>query len=131
MTAKKPERRLIGCRVLVVEDEFFIADDLAQLLERNGAEVIGPAPTLARALELLQSGRPDCAVVDVNLRGQMAYALADELRSRGVPFVFATGYDPAVIPSDYAEVPRLQKPYDLDELLHALPTLVRRAPGVH
>lgn len=119
--------RLRGCRILVVEDEFFIADDMAQTLTSNGAEVIGPAPTLDLAMKLLETERIDCAVIDVNLRGQMAYPLADELRRRGVPFVLATGYDPAVVPAAYQDVPRWLKPYSLDELIESLPELMRVA----
>lgn len=108
---------LDGCRVLVVEDEFFIADDVAQSLGASGAEVVGPVPTLAQALELLATERIHCAVVDINLRGQMAYPLADELKRRVVPFVFATGYDTAVVPREHSDVPCWQKPYSLDELV--------------
>ena len=118
---------LRGCHVLVVEDEFFIADDMAQTLTANGAKVIGPAPTLELAMKLLATERVDCAVIDVNLRGRMAYPLADELRARRVPFVFATGYDPAVVPPAYQDVPRWLKPYSLDELMQSLPELVRIA----
>jgi len=125
MNGDKPILR--GCRVLVVEDEFFIADDMAQTLSLNGAEVVGPAPTLDRAMALLDAGPVDCAVIDVNLRGRLAYALADELKRRGVPFVFATGYDPAVVPSSYRDVPCWQKPYSLEELVRSLPDLVRPA----
>lgn len=124
MSVATPEKQLSGCRILVVEDEFFIADDLAERLIGNGAEVMGPAPTVDRALDLLRGGAPDCAVVDVNLRGQMAFPLADELRRRAVPFVFATGYDPHVLPVAYRDVPRWHKPYSLEELMQALPALI-------
>ena len=121
MTTEVTDVLLQGCRVLVVEDEYFIADDLAAALVAAGAEVVGPAPTVDAALALLERQRVDCAVLDVNLRGQMAFPLADELRRWGVPFVFATGYDASVVPAQYRDVARWQKPFDIGDLMRALP----------
>jgi len=111
---------------MVVEDEYFIADDLRRALAEAGAEVVGPVPTAEAALDLLDNQPVECAVLDVNLRGKMAFPLADELRTRQVPFVFATGYDPSVVPSQYRDIPRWQKPFELDELVRALPDLIRK-----
>lgn len=116
---------LAGRRVLVLEDEYFLADELARALIRLRAEVVGPVPTLAEALALLDSARVDAAVLDVNLRGEMAFPVVDALRARGIPFVFATGYNQAVLPSEYAAVPRWQKPFDPEALARALPSLMR------
>ena len=113
-------QQLSGRRILVVEDEYFVADDLAQQLEAAGAEIIGPAPTLERGRELLDAEQPDAAVLDINLRGQTVYPLADDLRRRRVPFVFATGYDARVIPDDYAAVPRCEKPVSREAVVNAL-----------
>jgi len=60
--------------------------------------------------------RLDGAVLDINLRGERAYPVADALSDRGVPFVFTTGYDTQVIPAPYARVPRCEKPVDLEQL---------------
>lgn len=112
---------LEGRRVLLVEDEFLIASDLAQLLRRQGAEVMGPASTVRSALELLRNAPdPDAAVLDVNLRGEMAFPVADALRDRGVHFVFATGYTNEMIPERYAGVPCCEKPFDGPEIVRAL-----------
>ncbi|MGU3362955.1 response regulator [Methylobacterium sp. M6A4_1b] len=87
-----PEGHLSGRRVLVVEDEYFLADELDQALEEAGATVLGPAPSVRAALDLLESGpAPDVATVDVNLGGEMAYPVAEALLARGVPFLFTTG----------------------------------------
>jgi CheY-like chemotaxis protein len=114
---------LTQCRVLVVEDEFFVADDMAQTLLKLGAEVVGPAPTAEKALALLDTEPIDVAVLDINLRGVAVFPLADELRRRGVPFVFATGYDDGALPPEYRDVPRWEKPFDPRELAKVLPRL--------
>ncbi|WP_207103034.1 response regulator [Paracoccus shandongensis] len=106
-----------GRRVLVVEDEYIIAEDLREELEREGALVLGPVASVAAALDLLQGGpRPDTAILDINLRGERVFPVADRLRAMGVPFVFATGYDAEAIPRDYADVPRIEKPFTLRDL---------------
>jgi DNA-binding response OmpR family regulator len=117
---------LAGRRVLVVEDEYLLADDMAQALRKLGAEVVGPVPTTDKALALLDSEPIDGAVLDINLRGQMAFPVADVLRERGVPFVFATGYDQATVPSAYDGVPRWEKPFNTQDLVRALPGIVRK-----
>ena len=112
---------LQGRRVLLVEDEFLIASDLVQLLHQHGATVLGPASTVRAALDLLaDSPDPDGAVLDVNLRGEMAFPVADALRDRGVPFVFATGYTNDMIPQRYAGVPCCEKPFEGPEIVRAL-----------
>ena len=106
-----------GRRVLVVEDEYILAEDLREELEREGAEVLGPVPTVEEALELLRSTpKPYMAILDINLQGEMAWPVADLLRDMGVPFIFATGYDVKAIPSEYADVTRAEKPIALRDL---------------
>ena len=118
-------RALAGWRVLVVEDEYFLADDLASALGRLGATVVGPVPTRADALACLDRGeRIDAAVLDINLHGEMVWPLADALLARGLPFVFATGYGQAMVPSAYGRVPRWEKPFDPEDLVRALPGLL-------
>lgn len=87
-------------RVLVVEDEYLVAQDVAQKLGDMGVEVSGPVPRVAEALALLASGsaRPDAAILDVNLGGEMVFPVVEILRKRGVPLVFVTGYDPWTLP---------------------------------
>jgi CheY-like chemotaxis protein len=116
---------LQGRRVLVVEDEYFIADDVATELVSVGAHVVGPVPDLPGAIEVIASGEPiDVAVLDINLQGETVYPLADALRERQVPFVFATGYGHALIPEGYRDVPRWEKPHDHRELARMLPNLL-------
>lgn len=120
-----PLKTLEDRRVLVVEDEYFLADDLAHALTAFGAVVLGPVPTEEKALTLIESGPVDAAVLDINRRGRSVYALADLLRQRGVPFVFATGYDESSVPPAYRDVPRWEKPFNPRNLAMALQGLVR------
>ena len=119
---------LARCRMLVVEDEFYIADEMAQALQTLGAEVVGPVPTKDKALALLASGETiDAAVLDINLKGHAVYPVADALAERGVPFVFATGYDETAVPEAYKDVPRWEKPFKPEDLARALPEIVQRS----
>ncbi|MCB8837056.1 response regulator [Aurantimonas sp. VKM B-3413] len=115
-------KRLEGRTVLVVEDEYYVADDLRGALERLGARVAGPVPSPAEAWEQL-SRTPDInvAVLDVNLRGELVYDLADELVRREILCVFATGYDGALIPDRFRDCPRWQKPFDPNVFARSLP----------
>jgi CheY-like chemotaxis protein len=102
---------LLGRRVLIVEDDYFLAQSMQSAFAKLGAEVIGPVPTVDAALDLIDESQTlDAAVLDLNLRGRMAYPIADALRSRGIPFVFATGYDVFDIDAGYTEVQRCEKP---------------------
>ena len=125
MAESKLPDRLQGRRVLVVEDEYFVADDVATELRALGADVVGPVPDLVRAMEIVASGeRIDLAVLDINLQGETVYPVADALKTRLVPFVFATGYAQSLIPESYGDVPRWEKPYDHRVLARMLPNLL-------
>jgi DNA-binding NtrC family response regulator len=116
---------LAGKRLLVVEDEYLIASDLVAALEEARAEVVGPAATVEAALQLVASedSTLDGAVLDINLRDQRVFPVADALEARGVPFVFATGYDEGSIPPAYRGMPRYEKPVDKQKLLEILARL--------
>lgn len=110
-----------GRAILVVEDEYLIALDIAQMLRERGAEVVGPVARLEDAIALVHKGTCiDGAVLDINLRGKKIYPLAEVLRNAGIPFVFATGYDLAAEGSTFADVARLEKPVDPDLVVHLL-----------
>ena len=111
--------RLKNHCVLVVEDEFYLAKDVRQALKAEVAEIMGPYPGREEAVEALAERKPDCAILDVNLGHGASFDLADELRSRNVPFPFFTGYDREVIPARFAYVPRLEKPVDATRLVSA------------
>ncbi len=112
---------LQGQRLLVVEDEFILAADLAGALEELGAEVVGPAPSVAEALDLIDAaGRLDGAILDVNLGGERIYPVADRLMALAVPIVFTTGYARGAIPDRYASVPCCEKPIILRAVLQGI-----------
>ena len=110
-----------GRYILLVEDEYFIAEDLMHTLQASGASVVGPAARIDDALDLIEgTDRLDAAVIDINLHGDLVYPVADALIDRGVPFVFATGYDEASIPARYAGFTRCEKPVDPSTIATAL-----------
>lgn len=117
--------RLTGRKILVVEDEALVAMLVEDALLDAGAEVIGPAATVAEALRLLDKARPDAAVLDLNLAGETSTPVADVLAAAGVPFVVATGYGADGLPPAHAAVPVLAKPYDPDELTATLGRICR------
>jgi DNA-binding NtrC family response regulator len=99
------------CRVLIIEDEYFLADDLANKLASLGIQVIGPVPELDDAMTVKHDGF-DVAVIDINLRGNSAFPVADKLMHLGKPFIFATGYGATAIPDRFRHVQRWEKPYE-------------------
>ena len=112
---------LRGRHVLIVEDEYLLAEDLRMTLERFGAEVLGPVPSVGEAMaSVADHPELDGAVLDMNLRGNMVFPVADMLTARGVPFLFTTGYAISAIPDRYADVTRFEKPFDPEAVAAAL-----------
>jgi DNA-binding LytR/AlgR family response regulator len=104
---------LRGLRVLVVEDNFLVAQQVRDLLEECGCETVGPVPRVSSALRLVEEGELDGALLDINLGGEYCFPVATLLSERGVPFVFLTGYDnSAIIPPEFRRAPRITKPFD-------------------
>ena len=112
---------LSGKSVLMVEDEYLIADALCCAFEMEDVHVVGPFSNVASAMDALDQGvTADAAVLDVNLNGERVFPLADRLMAENVPIVLTTGYDGDAIPRDYAHLQRLQKPVHLRELFGCL-----------
>jgi len=108
-------------RVLLVEDEYIVASALARGLRIYGAEVVGPAATVAIALALIEAHPTlDGALVDINLRGIPAYDVVDALIAKGVRTVLTTGYESSVVPTRYRGLVVLQKPFDPRDAMEAL-----------
>ena len=117
--------QLVGRRILVLEDDFYLADDARRWLEGAGAEVLGPTGSIEKALDLLGNERVDGALVDINLGTGPSFAVSRALEDRGVPFAFVTGYDDEVIPDDLNSAPRLQKPVKQQALIAAVVDLLK------
>jgi DNA-binding response OmpR family regulator len=114
------DHELAGHLVLVVEDDYFIAEEICAALREKGASVIGPAADIEHGRMLMARQPLDCAVLDVNLHGEHVFQLAGELRARGVRSIFATGYDAAFLPLAFRDAIYLQKPIDLPALVRAV-----------
>jgi CheY-like chemotaxis protein len=113
--------RLAGRRVLVIEDEYFIADDITHALASFGAEIIGPLPEVGQAADILSRGETiDAAVLDINIRDEMIFPIARELRARKIPFVFTTGYDRNSIAPEFQDVQLWEKPLDIPRIARSL-----------
>jgi CheY-like chemotaxis protein len=112
---------LRGLRVLVVEDNFVLAESMKWALEGLGCEVVGPAPTSARALELLAEADVHAAILDIDLQGKSSTPVAEHLIEAGLPFLFLTGYGNAtLLPEALHERRCLNKPVDPEVLASAL-----------
>ena len=111
---------LAGYRILVLEDEFFLAAELEDLLTEVGADVIGPIGSLQEALTRVGTNDLDLAILDIALGDDLAYSVADALAERGVPFLFASAYSPAEIAPKFRDRPLVEKPYDSRMLIEAL-----------
>ena len=102
----------LGKRLLLIEDEALVGLMMKDTLIGLGFQVVGPFCKLVDAIEALNKETFEAAVLDINLRGEMTYSLADEIAARGIPFVFVTGYASEAIDARFANVPVLQKPID-------------------
>lgn len=113
------EVNLAGARVLVVEDDYYLALDTQRALQQAGAVVLGPCPDERTAHQVIEHDSPGCAVVDINLGHGPSFAVASALQAQSIPFVFVTGYDDVVIPEEFSAVPRLRKPVELRQIVRA------------
>ncbi|KAB0680952.1 response regulator [Aureimonas leprariae] len=114
MTAPKA---LTGLKVFAVEDESLVAMQLEDMLYDFGCEVVGVAMRFNRALEMAAAlPQIDFAVLDVNIGGDKVYPVAERLRARGVPIVFATGYGRTGVDAEWHGCQIVQKPYTAKEL---------------
>lgn len=103
-------------RVLVVEDEAILAMMVEDMLSDAGYEVVGPAPHLDAAMSLARDADFDVAILDMNLAGRNALPVAEVIRGRGKPFVFATGYGAAADAPGYEDVATVAKPFTMEDI---------------
>lgn len=110
-----------GLKVLVVEDETLVLMDAEMMLEDLGCEIVATAMRMGDAMEKVDSGPEfDVAILDVNLAGEMVLPLAEKLRARHKPMLFASGYGQSEAMAAWRAYPMVQKPYGPEELERAL-----------
>lgn len=112
--------------ILIVEDEFLLASDLAQALESAGYKVVGPAPSVDIALKTIDASQPDAAVLDIQLSDGKSFPVARRLLELGLPFVFLTGITKSDIPPDLADWPLVSKLEPQREVLDALRAMIAK-----
>jgi CheY-like chemotaxis protein len=95
--------QLRGKHVLVVEDEFLIAESMCLDLENAGAIVVGPVPTVGRALSLLQSRQVDAALLDIKLNEETSISIVNDLSRRAIPYVFVSNINPSELPPRFRD----------------------------
>lgn len=115
---------LAGRRILIVEDESLVAMLLETILEDLGCETIGPAGSVTEGTSLASENAIDAALLDVNVAGELVFPVAENLKQRGIPFVFSTGYGEGGLPDNWRGNITIQKPFTevavRDALLNAL-----------
>ena len=114
-----------GVRVLVVEDEGAIAMLIEEMLEDLGCEIVASVARLAAAQDRARTAQIDLAILDVNLAGERVFPVAQILRSRGIAFLFSTGYGASGVPAEFADYPVLHKPFSEGELQHKMGMALR------
>jgi CheY-like chemotaxis protein len=119
------ETGLSGRRILIVEDSPVVGPFTADLLADLGCKVVGPAPNMAAARELLESEGFEAALMDIHIRGERVFPLCEMLEAKRVPFVLTSGYADWQIPEKWQDRPRLQKPYTIDQVRQALVEVLR------
>lgn len=117
---------LSGVNVLIVEDQYLIADEMSRAITALGGQVVGPCPTVETAIARLDAEEVGFALLDLNLRGEQVLPVADELNNRAIPFAFATGYEDWVIPPEYRKHLRIQKPVSEMALRKAIGAALNR-----
>ena len=112
-------------RVLVIEDEAFVGMMIEDFLGDFGYSVVGPIENLQAAILLAATEQIDVAVVDINISGHVATAVADKLIEREIPFLFISGYE-KMRGAHYAAIPLLRKPFEPEDLHDAVERVLRR-----
>jgi CheY-like chemotaxis protein len=113
--------------VFLVEDEVMIRMMVADMLEELGYSVAAEAGEINEAIRLAQSAEYDLAILDVNVNGKVISPVAELIKARNRPFIFATGYGSSGLPEEYRDRPALQKPFQIETLGQVIDTALRSA----
>ena len=125
MNATRPPRG----SVFLVEDEVMIRMMVSDMLEELGYTVVAEAGEIGEALRLAETTYFDLAILDVNVNGKVISPVADLIKARNRPFIFATGYGSSGLPEEYRDRPALQKPFQLETLGKMIDTTLRGEIG--
>jgi len=123
MTATRPP----GGSVFLVEDEVMIRMMVADMLEELGYSVAAEAGEINEAIRLAQCTEFDLAILDVNVNGKVISPVAELIKARNRPFIFATGYGFSGLPEEYRDRPALQKPFQLETLARVIQSALKSA----
>lgn len=111
---------LNGFTVLILEDDFFQADNARRTLEQAGARVLGPFSDETSSMQALQAEQLDCALLDINLGSGPSFKVAHTAKALGIPIIFMTGYNEGAIALEFSGIERLQKPVPAARLVAAV-----------
>ena len=111
---------LDGVRVVLIEDEAHVAILIEAMLDDLGGVVVGAAARVSKALDLIAETPFDLALLDLNLAGELSFAVADVLAARRKPFVVVTGYGAAGLPVEHRSAPVVSKPFREHQLRDAI-----------
>ena len=114
-----------GLRIFLVEDEAMIRMMVVDMIEELGHVVAAEAGQIDQALELAQSAEFDLAILDVNVRDKLITPVAELIKAREIPIIFATGYGSGGLPEGFREFPALPKPFQLETLAAAIDGVIR------
>ncbi|MER8433646.1 response regulator [Mesorhizobium caraganae] len=115
-------------RILIVEDEWLVAEEHRTILEEAGFAIVGPAPSVPRAKKLIENEAISAAVLDIGLGGETSAALIPLLVERGIPFVFVSGYTASDVPEDLRHHKMLSKPVWAAALVEAVRNMLGVQP---
>ena len=118
---------LSGRSVFLVEDEVMIRMMVADMLEELGYKIAAEAGDIPEAMRLAEATQFDIAILDVNVNGKVISPVADLIKAKGCPFIFATGYGSSGLPEQYRDRPALQKPFQLETLAQVIASTMKSA----
>lgn len=108
-----------GSRILIANDEWFLAAYISEAVASAGGVALGPVPTVGAALELITSEQPDAVTLNVKLRDECSYSVADKLAEQGIPFVFVAAAA-VTLPVRLSHISLLTKPFAAYQVVAAL-----------
>jgi CheY-like chemotaxis protein len=120
MTTSGSTGALAGLRVFIAEDEFLILQLIEDMLLDLGCVVADSVPSVSAALQRAATTDAQVAVLDVNLRGEVIFPVAQALDQRGIPFIFSSGYGADGVAPEWRGRPVIQKPFSIEQLQAAL-----------